>query len=137
MGRPPPQGLSRQVQGAAAQAEPPPGVQATLSASPRHSWSSYRSHLVTSVSARFRAGKAHGQDLSVGLLVGLTHWALEVGLWRATPIAVDLGPSQPRSSQRFQGTRALRVLWRHRSFFRTEVPVSWEPLSPSSPSELD
>lgn len=136
MGRPPPQGLSRQVQGAAAQAEPPPGVQATLSASPRHSWSSYRSHLVTSVSARFRAGKAHGQDLSVGLLVGLTHWALEAGLWRATPIAVDLGPSQPRSSQRFQGTRALRVLWRHRSFFRTEVPVSWEPLSPSSPSEL-
>lgn len=49
---------------------------------------------------------------------------------------VDLGPSQPRSSQCFQGTLALWVLWRHRCFFRTKVPVSWEPLSPSSPSEL-
>ena len=101
-GHPPLQGLSRQVQRAAAQVIPlPEGRPPYLLPPDTHGHASVP--LWSCLSPQVQGGQAHGQGLSVGLHVGLPHWALEAGLCRATPIAVDCwahpSPGLPSASK--------------------------------------
>ena len=122
---------------------PPLQGRPPASLSPRHTGSCQRSHLDTSVSPRFRAGKTHGQGLSVGFLVGLAHWELRAGLWRATPLPLtpapgtaEPGPTPARvlpARLRDSGGPCLGVIWRHRPFSGPRSPCHRSPLSPSPP----
>lgn len=142
VGRHPPQGISRQVQGAVAQGYPPTGGQAPLYLCPPDTQGHANVPTWTHPSPQ---GSGRAKPMVKACLWG-SWWAWPAGSsgWvygepphccGPLPLAqLNLGPPQPGSSQHIRGTlEALQVIWRHRPFSGPRSPCHRSPLSPSPP----